>query len=252
MRRSLTEYEFRIAIMNEDPTRAEDGFYPDRTDTHLYNHQGDDDVYRPLAIATDYQASISPLVWCQVNDLVIPGKYSLNFLGSMYVKKPLGMKHVIDDFCAQHKSRPCKEVIYFYDHTAVGERNMHKKFYEEVIEYFEDNGWHVRSVYMGAAPKQGIKYNRINYYLRNDKSEHWPVRMHREGCASMIISMDLTETKERPGVGTEKDKSKETDKKYPQELTTHFSDVFDQLVWAIMEKELYPSTTADHHRIGIY
>lgn len=243
MRRSLTDYEFRISILNEDPTRAENGFYPDRTEDHLYTSWDDEDETQPIGIVTDYQSSISPIVSFQVNDRVIPGVRSLNFLKDFYVKHPLGLKHVVDDFCKYHKDRACKHVYYFYDHTAVADRNMHGTYYEEVEGYFKANHWKVTLIYMGAAPNHGIKYNKIKLFFQNEELKYFPIRIHRSRCSTMVIAMDQTGTKETEQ-GTKKNKDSEKNKLYPQEQSTHFPDCFDQAVWAVNELGLYPSPAA--------
>ena len=83
---------------------------------HLYLN--DYDTHKPIGVVLDYQASLSPLVSFQVNDYV-KGYNTLNFLNTHYVKHPLGLKDVIDEFCNYHEHRTCKHVYYFYDHTAV-------------------------------------------------------------------------------------------------------------------------------------
>lgn len=241
MRRSLTPYEFDVAILNKDPTKVENGFYPDLTAHHKYLMDGDDDTSRPLAIAADYQGSISPIVSCQVNDLVVPGQYTLNFLKDFYVKHPYGMKQTVDRYCDYYKHRPCKHVYFFYDHTAVGERNGHRKLYEEVTDFFKENGWRVTGIYMGQAWGHNLKYARIKHYLSNTNSSPWQIRMHSEGCNATMMSMDLAGVEHSTKHGTQKDKKPEKNKKFPQELATHFSDVFDMLIQGILEQGLYPS-----------
>jgi hypothetical protein len=240
MRRSLTAFEYSIAIDNEDPRRAENGFYGSRKEYHLHSSDYDEDVTQPLAVALDYQASISPLVAAQINDLVVPGVKTLNFIKDFYVKQPLGLKHVVDEFCTHYQYRPCKEVYYFYDHTAVGVRNMHKKFHEEVEDFFESNGWIVTSIYMGGAPYQNLKYSRINNLFEHEETTRYPIRIHQHRCATMVLSMDQTGTLESPTEGTKKDKAGEKNRNIPQEQTTHFSDTYDQIVWGVEELGMYP------------
>lgn len=243
MRRSLTDYEFRIAILNEDPRKAESGFYPDRSEQHLYCKDDDDDTSKPLGVTLDYQASITPLISFQVSDRVVPGRETLNFLSSIYVLRPLGPRDVIDNFCAANRHRMCKHVYYFYDHTAVGDRAGHKKPYEEVVDYFKDNGWDVSAIYMGGAPRHHDKYLRFKEFLQNPNGEHLPIKMHEQRCSSLILAMDLTGIKETPK-GTEKDKSLEKDKTYPQQQATHLPDAWDMATWAVFEQGLYPSAYA--------
>lgn len=248
MRRSLTDFEFRIAIMNEDPNRVEDGFYPDRTEAHLFDTNNAEDITMPLGIAMDYQASITPLVAFQVNNLLLPdGKTSLNFLHSMYVKKPEGKKEVIDKFCKHYEWRPDKTVYYFYDHTANAEKNNALKDYEDVVYYFTQNGWKCIAIYMGQAPSHAAKYELIRTVLREDKEEYMPVRIHTHNCASMVLSMDLTPLK--LSSFTEKDKGSEK-RNIPQEMATHQGDVFDQIIWAVYQMDLYPKSQNVPMRLG--
>jgi hypothetical protein len=248
MRRSLTAYEYAVAIENIDPTRVENSFYPDRKEHHLHTEDYDDDTSKPIGVVLDYQASLSPLVSFQINDRVT-GCNSLNFLGDFYVKHPLGLKNVIDQFCDFHKGRICKHVYYFYDHTAVGKRNGQVSFAEEVVQHFENNGWTITYVYMGQAPLQDTKYRRVQFYLQNVQAYPLQVRIHQHRCAIMVLSMDQTGTKETDK-GTKKDKSSETDIKFPQEQATHFSDCFDMVIWAVLELNLYPMLTESITTVG--
>lgn len=237
MKRSLTDYEYKVSILNEDPTKAEHSFYPKRTAEHLYyrNAHEDDDVTRPIAVAMDWQALLTPLVSCQVNDKVIPGVQSLNFLQSFFVKDPEGIPECVNLFCKYHSNRPCKEVVLYYDHTAIAKRNNAKSFYKEAQAAFIKNGWVVHLEYLGQTPYHEVKYNKINRHLAGEGA--YPIRFNMEGCKSLLLSMDITGIK--PGSAYEKDKSKERDKNFPQELATHFSDTFDVLAYAICEQGKY-------------
>ena len=241
MRRSMTDYEFRISILNENPMRVEKSFYPGRNDKHMYAIDKDDDISKPLIIALDYQASISPIVACQFSDRVT-GKKSLNFLQSHYVLQPQGLRHVVDKFCDYNKNRPCKEVVYLYDHTAVAKDSARSPYWEEVSNAFKNNGWRVQGIYMGAAPGHSEKYRRMDYWFAEEGADITPIRIHKEHCAHMVMSMDLAGVKNNAGI--EKDKSTEKKGNYPQHLATHFSDVFDQLAWGLLQQKLYTGQRA--------
>lgn len=238
MRKHLSAYEYSIAIDNEDPTTVEDGFYPDKDEDNLHNRPFDEDEYKPLAVAFDWQASITPLVCCQLNDRVIPGTKTLNFIRSMYVKYPKGIPTIVKEFCELYKSRPCKVVLFYYDHTAIGKQNERRTHNEEVIKAFQDNGWKVVPIYMGQAPLHETKFNRINYFLRGEGK--YKVMFHIQRCEQLLLSMDLSEVK--AGSTFEKDKTDEKNKNIPQELTTHFSDTADQLMIGILELGIYPES----------
>ena len=60
-------------------------------------------------------------------------------------------------------------------------------------------------------------------------------------CAERTQKVYIADNSEiKKGSAYLKDKSKEKDKNYPQELATHFSDTFDVLAWGILEQKKYP------------
>ena len=110
---------------------------------------------------------------------------------------------------------------------------------EEVEQHFTTKGWMVDMIYMGQAPKQDLKYNRIKDYLQNKEQYPLQIMINQDRCAVMVLAMDQTGALETDE-GTKKDKRKERDMTFPQEQATHIPDCFDQVVWAVNEKELYP------------
>jgi hypothetical protein len=236
MRRSMTDHEFRISILNEDPLRVEKTFYPAKNERHLYLNDYDDDVTQPHIVALDYQASILPIVACQFSNKV-NGKRTLNFLQSHYVLYPKGLKDAVDLYCKHNEKRLCKEVVYLYDHTAKAKDPARLAYWQEVVEAFKKNGWKITPIYMGQTPRHEDKYRSITKAFDEQNPETPAIRIHKERCVHMLISMDLAGLKNSQGI--EKDKSSEKRDDYPQEQATHFSDVFDQLVWGLLEMKLY-------------
>jgi hypothetical protein len=239
LRVSMTDYAYRVSVLNEDPTRSEHGWYADRSDEHLYDALVAEDTSKPLIIASDYQASISPIVAAQVNDMVIPGVRTLNFVNAMYVLHPKGLKHMVDLFCDHYEDRYCKEVVYLYDHTAVSEDSARKPYHEEVEQAFRARGWKITGIHMGEAPFHSDKHRMINTAFREMEEKYMPIRMHKVNCVDMIMSMDMAEVK--TGTAAQKDKSSEKKWRdgFPQQLATHFSDVFDQIAWGVLELKVY-------------
>lgn len=243
MRRSLTLHEFEIAILNKDPQRAERGFYPERNDKHVYYEpQMDDDVTKPLIITMDWQASITPVVVCQVNDKVVKGVRTLNFINNFYVKWPHGIPHVIQQLCEHYKKRLCKEVVFMYDHTAIGRQNKGSNYSEDVVAAFRKHGWAVDERYMGKAPLHDDKYREINAALL-ESNGGLPIRINGNTCQHMLLSIDKAEVLEK--TLTEKDKRDEKNDKKDQLHTTHFSDAFDQAVWGVAIKKYYADINTD-------
>lgn len=245
MKRSLTPYEYSVAIENNDPTRVENNFYAQRNESHLHYTDDDDDYMKPIGVALDYQASLSPLVSFQVSDKVA-GYDKLTLLDSVYVKHPLGLKEVVDKFCDMHEHRPCKEVYYFFDHTAIGRQNGVDTFADRVSSYFIERGWKLTRIYIGSLPDKDIQYEQIKGLFQNNGSNGLQITMNAEGCSTLIMAMDRTETKVGSNGKTTKNKYNETQfLTFPQEYATHFPDVFDQIVDAVVIKGLYPRSTEE-------
>lgn len=64
-----------------------------------------------------------------------------------------------------------------------------------------------------------------------------PIGFNANENTYLILSMDQTETLEKDK-GTGKNKTKETDKNFPQEEAPHHGDCLDQIVWAINGQNL--------------
>jgi hypothetical protein len=144
--KNLKPYELKVAIKNEDPTRPEDGFYPDY-DTSIHGYRGlqDYDANKPFIIAADYQHSVSPLPLCQISKLPGSEKDSLNYIDEIYTLAPQGLEDAVQKFCDKYKGHQNKKVFYVYDQTATGKRNDAVEYYKIVINTLRKNKWRVIS-----------------------------------------------------------------------------------------------------------
>lgn len=235
-RKRLLPHIFNIAILNKDPKRTENCFYAQLSEKHQYDSHADDDPTKPLIVAFDYQGSIAPVVACQFTT-ASDGRRTLQYLYADYVLDPQNLKDMVNQFCETHKGRVNRSVIYLYDHTAKGKDGVRKPYYKEIEGYFKSNKWRVTPIDMGQAPGHGEKHLFINDILKEDDPRLPRVRINKARCMDMITSMELAPLKN--SFVTEKDKNSEKNDRIPQQWATHFSDVFDQLAWALLALNLY-------------
>jgi len=241
----LPAEEFAVAIDNEDPKKSKSAFYPAiGEELHYYEGSRDINPSRQLIIALDYQASISPILVAQYNQL--PGSMTdtLNFVREIYAKHPKGLKEALQQFMAMFPYHGNKDLIYVYDHTAIGKTPLGKSFKDFVVDELTLGGWIVTECFTGKAPSHGSKWEYLkNIYTNNNPLVSVPIRINKQHCPSLKISLERSRAISTGGQVTAKDKSHENTRRYPdypQELATHFSDTHDQILHATHELQMIP------------
>jgi len=181
MKRDLTPLTFQTSILCKRIGISKNGFYSSMREKHKYTcsdnsyldkqdynfkHLADEsslqdgDVNRelPICIGMDYNSNINWIVAGQQEERRI------NVLKSFYVKYERKLPELVDDFCYYYRFHQCKEVIFYYDTTALGTNYAVNK--EDirfvVMQQFHKNGWKVRDVYVGNPMKHIEKYVLIN------------------------------------------------------------------------------------------
>lgn len=248
-KRDLSPLEFSVAILNHDPDTVPNVFYPTFSKVgNCYNIENDINPLNPFVIAMDYQWRITPLVAAQVGQL--PGKdyLTLNIVAGIHTLHPDGgIKQTVNAFCDKYATHVCKEIHYFFDHTAVGANPIAKSFYETAIDAFRLRGWTVIEQYTGKAPLHHDRFQKFIDYFNN-----------REDLAILINELEseyLIKSLQQAGSitvnkQTKKDKSKEKNLNYPAEEQTDYSEALDQLLWGVLELKMYTTTTTTG--TGIY
>lgn len=181
MKRDLTPLTFQTSILCKRIGIAKDGFYSSMTERHKYNASDtsyldsfeymfdkikdesclqDADLNReaPICIGMDYNANINWLVAGQ------PNGGRLNVLKSFYVKYERKLRELVEDFCRYYRHHKTKEVVFYYDSTALnGNYAVNDEDFQYVITAeFERLGWDVTPVYIGAPMRHMEKYLLIN------------------------------------------------------------------------------------------
>jgi hypothetical protein len=262
MRRELPPLTFATSIMCKRITIATDGFYGSmREDVNLYvapekarlsladlgseklkindcSMDGDLDPDLPLMIALDVNSNINCLC---VGQLQKDNK--LRVLKSFYVKYERRLAELLDDFCRYYEKHRTKFVVFFFDHTFVGNGyalNQNDDFYIFISNFLSDHGWFVEETYIGRAMNHIEKQQLINRMFVG-RAEH-QVLINRDNNEELIMSIETAGAymgkKDKRG---EKLEETETDK---LENRTDFSDAFDTLCIGV-ERHLQPAGASD-------
>lgn len=170
MKRDLPPIEFRTSILCLPVDIVKDGFYSSMKPSHRYNAtdfhyldslgydterltnvdsrlDADLQKHKPLCIAFDYNANINCLVVGQTDE----AQRRLNVVKSFYVKYERKLQGLIQDFCRYYYTFPNKEVIFYFDSTALGSNYAvnNEDFRWVIIHELEAHGWLVRPVFIG-------------------------------------------------------------------------------------------------------
>ncbi len=180
MKRDLTPLTFQTSILCQRIGIAKDGFYSSMRERHKYDASdfayldglgydykedtldsradADVDPLAPICIGLDYNANINWIVAGQ------PREGKLLVLKSFYVKYERKLPELVADFCAYYQFHQNKEVVYYYDATALGSNYAvnEQDFHWVICAEFEKHGWHVNDVYLGNPMKHQEKYLLIN------------------------------------------------------------------------------------------
>lgn len=234
-----SKYVWDIAYQNLDPSRPEDGFYPDfYKENHVYESDTDYNSERELIIAADYQHSVSPICIVQIGDIPgITNKPSLKYIDEVYTLAPEGLEEAVQIFCDRYRFHRNKVVRYVYDQTATGRRNNADAYYKIVVDTLQRNGWIVMDEYTGRQPGHYQKWVDTKNWLRNDQGTSMPIMINSK-CIKTIKSIEGSPAKTNTKGETQKEKKYEDTNQYPhmdQSETTHFSDVFDMINHAVLK-----------------
>ena len=257
MKRDLPPLVFQTSILCRRIDRLQDGFYPnfrDNLHTYISNNNGpledagitvdgpgdygclldgDLDLRAPIAIAFDYNANINWLVAGQRVGSV------LRILKSFYVKYDRKLRELVDDFCHYYRAHLCKQVVFYFDSTALGSNYAVSEddFKAVICEQFAKNGWAVDSQFIGRPLPHSQKYSIINDGFKGAK--HIMPMFNRENNEALLSAIALAEVTVSP-LGFHKDKRGEKlaeSEDDPLELRTDGTDAFDTL---FLGNVLYP------------
>jgi hypothetical protein len=235
--------EFEIAILNHDPDKVENCFYPTFTQLNKYTlpDNSDYDATKPFIISFDYNYRIVPIPICQIDKLPNSVYTTVNIIDYVYELYPKGLEDAIATVCDRYKDHKKKVVHYVYDHTAIGRSALKTTYKESVVKSFKLHGWKVVEHHIGQAPDHDDKYPMLRkWYAHNGDMA---VRVNTR-CEKLINSIEQSPAIIVSGK-TQKDKATEKDLNFPADESTHGSDALDTLLWGVFVCGVRPSSN-DH------
>lgn len=239
-----SQLEFDVAILNHDPDKVENCFYPTFGNLNKYAIADKSDINpnQGFIIALDYNFRIVPIPIAQTGKL--PGSIytTLNVVDYVYELYPKGIEDAVDTFCKRHEDHPKKLVHFIHDHTAIGRNALKVTYKEAVVKAFVNNKWLVIPHHIGEAPDHDVKFPNIRKWLIN--AADGAVKVNTVTCPMLISSIEQSPAKIITGK-TQKDKQTEKDLNFPAQESTHGSDAFDTLLWGYYVSGVRLSST-DH------
>ena len=244
LKRDLPPLTFQTSVLCKRIGIARDGFYNSMTEGNKYSAtnfsylddleykfdkikepcslaDSDVDTNQPIAIAFDYNANINWLVAGQ------PRKSQLLVVKSFFVKFERKLPELIGDFCLYYRHHKRKEVVFYYDSTALnGNYAVNDEDFRWVIKNaFREKGWRVNEVYIGKPMRHMEKQLLINRMVAGKSKLKGMI--NRENNEDLLVSIQTAGVynggKDKRG---EKLAETEEDK---LEARTDGSDAFDTL-----------------------
>ena len=249
MKRDLPPLVFMTSIMCIRPGKLKDGFYPGLRDFHYYKafdnsylqnldynfdkaqeesciQDADVDLSRPISVAFDYNANINWLVAGQTHGI------KARVLKSFYVKYQRKLREVVNDFCNYYRHHLTREVIYYFDNTALGSNYAlnEEDFASAICSQFEKNNWTVTRKHTGNPMKHHEKYLILDQAFKGQK--YLMPMINEPNNEALKLSLEHTGVKIGP-LGFQKDKSGEKLAETEEDRLEHRTDgtdAFDQLM----------------------
>lgn len=209
MKRELPPMTFLTSIMCVRVGIAQDGFYsgiveavnyyeaPNRHYLDSFDYiipegtvedcrmDEDLDPNKPIIIGMDANTNINWLVAAQVDSY---GK--LRILKSFYVKYERKIPELIDDFSLYYAYHRRKQVVFYYDHTFVGQvyYTHGDDIHTEVEKHLRRNGWLVDAKYIGQTMPHLERNLLINRMFRG-RARH-QILINRSNNEDLLISIE--------------------------------------------------------------
>jgi hypothetical protein len=143
---------------------------------------------------------------------------------SFFTGENLKINDMIDDFCIKYEVHKFKHVRVWGEPRGHDRQPNSDTLFEQIRARFRQQGW--ASEIKAPAGRTGAHASRhyfMNELLREENPRLPHLRINAHNCKDVIIAIRMTAVK--PDFS--KDKSKEKDRKFPQQHAPHFSDMLD-------------------------
>jgi len=135
----------------------------------------------------------------------------------------------MNDWCDYYHAHPKRDVIYYYDSTAIcTDAAGSETFAEIVISTLIKRGWNVTDVYIGVPMRHSVKHQCLDNAFKGDENYLLPT-FNQDNNVYLLLAMEQTGIKiGRNGFEKNKDAEKRPDtQESPDEEKTHITDAWD-------------------------
>ncbi len=263
MKRDLPPLVFQTSILCKRVTKLRSGFYPGlNEEVHYYSaydnsyldsleydlnkaqdesclQDGDLDKNNPICIAFDYNANINWLIVGQQHGV------EMRTLKSFYVKYERKLREVVDDFCKYYRYHNSKEVVYYYDNTALGSNYAvnDEDFAKTICIELERNGWRVTPIHIGNPIKHHEKHKIIHQGLRGQNG--LLPRFNKDNNEPLLLALEQADVKVGSR-GFQKDKSGEKLAESEEDRLEHRTDGTDAWDTLYIGMNFFPVGNTTH------
>ncbi|MFK5855249.1 MAG: hypothetical protein QM503_03895, partial [Bacteroidota bacterium] len=193
---------------------------------------------KPISIAFDYNANINWLVAGQRDGI------KMKVLKSFYVKYERKLGELVKDFCKYYRHHRTKEVVYYFDNTAIGTNYAvgDDDFASAITDEFHKQGWKVKRVHIGNPVKHADKHRMIHQALVGVK--YLFIQINKPNNEPLIIAMENTGIRiSSRGFG--KDKAGEKLMESEDNLLEHRTDGTDAFDTLFIGMNQFPQNSSD-------
>lgn len=251
-RESPSEAHYNAEVLNMRPRLVLQGYYPALDPARHYYSALDGDYFvhrfadgqpltadsradrdcdpnRPLIVDVDPGAAINAVVVKQMAGMELRSLKAMHCLSPMLVQELF--EHQFVPYYQHHRR---KVVELFYDRTANNRKaDDRKTTAERIREVLERAGWRVVMRSQASATiYQDQKYYLLAAAMREEDPRLPRIRINRDNCRDLIISLENAEARENTKGRIEKDKRSERRMgSVPRQHATDYSDAFDLSTW---------------------
>jgi len=239
-RNSMSQLEWDVEVMNKRLTRLPNSFYPSLSEerhgvwkTYSYTQDektglityldSDRDPARHLELSFDFNAAFTSVIVCQ--------EHSPEFrvLDALWVKQSQTnvLDALITSFCDAYEGHGKKELLIYGDRNGNNKQtNSEQTYYQQIQKALAIRGWNSTLMVQGLDPDHRLKHVALNQILAEGNPRLPLVRINRNKCKYLIISM------QQAPILPDWKKDKRSEKQaIDQERATHLSDCFDNIVY---------------------
>ena len=149
------------------------------------------------------------------------------------------LRERVDDFCKYYRFHHSKEVVYYYDNTALGSNYAvsDEDFASVICSQFEKNKWTVQRVHIGNPVKHSEKYLMLDQAFKGQK--YLMPQINQPNNEALVLGLQHTGVRIGPN-GFGKDKTAEKDDETEESLLEHRTDGTDAFDTLLIGMMLYP------------